>query len=219
MYSEDRVKKIRQIKGRKWDATNKYWLIPYNKKTIDIFYNLFSNERIVLKNKYLEQLLSKKEQKMFINNYKAYQKILSVAQKELCIRGYSNKTSKAYLAQIRRFILFINKPADQFKEEDIKRYTAHLLKEKNVSHSYVNQAISAVKFFLKVVLNKEDISVKIPRPKKEKRLPDVLSQKEVMSILNSLDNLKHKLILTIIYSAGLRVGEVIKLKIEDFDMQ
>lgn len=93
----------------------------------------------------------------------------------------------------------------------------HLLDNQENSHSYVNQAVSAIKFFYNDTLKRKDIVINISRPKKEKKLPQVLSRKEAVSLFNSADNLKHRAILFIVYSAGLRVGEVVRLKITDID--
>ncbi|HVJ50046.1 hypothetical protein [Desulfitobacterium sp.] len=76
-----------------------------------------------------------------------------------------------------------------------------------------HQAISSIKFFFYVVLNRSNKTVDLPRPKKEQKLPEVLSQREVESILKSVQNTKHKVILVLTYSAGLRVSEVVNLKI------
>lgn len=92
-----------------------------------------------------------------------------------------------------------------------------LLKQENTSHAYVNQALSAIKFYYSNVLKKGKLLYDIPRPKKEKKLPNVLSHSEVLSILESISNYKHKSILALVYSAGLRVSEVVNLKINDID--
>lgn len=83
-------------------------------------------------------------------------------------------------------------------------------------HSYANQAISSIGFFLKYVLKKNN-SIHLPRPKKEQKLPDILSRAEIHSILQAPRNVKHKAILSLTYSAGLRVSEVASLKIHDID--
>lgn len=84
-------------------------------------------------------------------------------------------------------------------------------------HFEYDQAINAIKFYYEQVLGRPVKTYYVQRPKKEKRLPEVLSEEEVASILNSIDNLKHKAILSLIYSAGLRLGELINLKINDID--
>ncbi len=78
----------------------------------------------------------------------------------------------------------------------ISEYLLYLLDEKKLSHSYINQAVSAIKLLCKNIFNISIINVDIPRPKGEKKLPVVLSQKEVMKILNSLQNQKHRTILS-----------------------
>ena len=92
-----------------------------------------------------------------------------------------------------------------------------MMDENEMSHTYVNQAISSLKFFCQEILKKKDLISNIPRPKKENKLPEILSQQEVLRILNSTENLKHRAILFLVYSAGLRVGEVVRLKVNDID--
>lgn len=99
----------------------------------------------------------------------------------------------------------------------IQSYSLHLLHRK-CPHSYVNQALSAIKFYVqKVLLHEETVSY--VRPKKEKKLTNVLSMKEVMLILKALHNVKHRAILYLTYSSGLRVGEVVRLKTQDIDFE
>lgn len=97
----------------------------------------------------------------------------------------------------------------------MQSYSLYLL-ERNASHAYVNQAISAVSFYYKHVLMIKEMLPAI-RPKKESKLPQVLSLDEVMRVLKSVCNLKHQAILYITYSSGLRVGEVVRLRVGDCD--
>ncbi|MBE9593654.1 MAG: tyrosine-type recombinase/integrase, partial [Proteobacteria bacterium] len=90
--------------------------------------------------------------------------------------------------------------------------------DKEVSTSTLNTAINALKFYYGEVLKRRFV-YEIKRPKKDKKLPVVLSQEEISQILSSVSNIKHKSILMITYSAGLRVSEVVKLKLEDIDIQ
>ena len=91
-----------------------------------------------------------------------------------------------------------------------------LAEEKEAATSTLNQAINALKFYYGTVLKKKFI-YEVRRPRKDKKLPVVLSKEEVSKILTSIDNLKHKAVLMLVYSAGLRVGEVVRLKTEDID--
>ena len=135
----------------------------------------------------------------------------------LKLRGYSPKTIKSYVRHVRLFLGYCSKGADQLAQEDINRYLLYLLDEKGNAHSFVSQAVSAIKFLFGHVLMKDDLILNVVRPKKENKLPEVLSQKEVLNILNNVSNLKHKAILSLTYSSGLRVGEVVRLKINDID--
>lgn len=87
------------------------------------------------------------------------------------------------------------------------------------SHSDVNQTLSAVKFFSSRVLGETMTSTSYVRPKREQKLPHVLSQSEVMQILRSFENPKHRAIMYITYSSGLRVSEVVRLRLSDFDRE
>ena len=108
---------------------------------------------------------------------------------------------------------------DEIVNKDVRQYSLFLLEDRNLSHSYVNQSISAIRFLCNAVLKQNKIIELISRPKKEHRLPNVLSFQDVTKILGALKNEKHKTILFLTYSAGLRVGEVIKLQSQDIDSQ
>jgi integrase/recombinase XerD len=89
--------------------------------------------------------------------------------------------------------------------------------ERNISGSYQNQSINAIKFYYERVIGGQRKIYTIDRPRKEKMLPEVLSEEEMVKILNATQNLKHKAILMTIYSAGLRISELINLRIKDID--
>ncbi|MBL4937746.1 site-specific integrase [Clostridium sp. YIM B02515] len=138
-------------------------------------------------------------------------------KRDMELKGFSPSTQQSYLSHVALFAKHYNKSPELLDTEDIKAYLHYLISERNLSKSFVNQAYSGLKFLYETTLNKQWDMKKIPRTKKEKRLPQVLSQKEVKDILESVRNLKHKAILTTIYAAGLRVSEVVNLKISDID--
>ncbi|MBI5195601.1 MAG: site-specific integrase [Nitrospirae bacterium] len=137
-------------------------------------------------------------------------------KRELLSRKYSYKTVKGYLYYNRDFLGFINKQPTDISDSDIKDYLLYLAEDKQSATSTLNQAINALKFYYGTMLKKKFV-YEVKRPRKDKKLPVVLSKEEVTKILNSVDNLKHRAILMIVYSAGLRVGEVVRLKPEDID--
>lgn len=103
--------------------------------------------------------------------------------------------------------------------DDVRKYLLLLLDKQGRSSGYANQALSAIKFLYNEVLGKERITFNISRPKNGRKLPDVLSEEEIAEILNALKNYKHRAILNLVYSAGLRVGEVVSLRVEDIDSE
>jgi len=131
-------------------------------------------------------------------------------------RKYSPKTVKAYLHYNEDFLKFTGKQIGDVTEGDIKGYLSHLAEGKRVATSTLNLAINALKFCYGTVLRRKFI-YEIRRPRKDKKLPEVLSKEEVKRILAAVDNIKHKAILMLVYSAGLRVSEVVKLNPEDID--
>lgn len=102
---------------------------------------------------------------------------------------------------------------------DIRNYLLHLTNEKQVSRAYHDQAISGLKFLYSRTLGIHCIFENIPRPRKEIRLPKVLARTEVARLFNAVANIKHRAMLMLIYSSGLRVSELIQLKIEDIDKE
>ena len=98
----------------------------------------------------------------------------------------------------------------------ILKYSYSLLSDHH-SHSYVNQAISAVKFYMENVCGVFEGDAPYVRPKKQKKLPNVLAAGEIRRMLSAVDNRKHRAILFLAYSSGLRVGEVVRLRLADFD--
>ncbi len=138
-------------------------------------------------------------------------------ENELRSRRYSKSTVKSYIYHVEKFIEFIAKPSCYTTEDDIKSYVLTLAKDSNFSTSSMNIAINAIKFFLSEVLEKNYIISVIKRPRKDKKLPVILSCEEIKKLLAAVINFKHNLLLKIIYSSGLRVGEAVNLKFQDID--
>jgi len=108
---------------------------------------------------------------------------------------------------------------DDITEPMIMDFLRYLVTDRHVSTSYQNQSINAIKFYYERVLGGKRKVYMIDRPREESYLPEVLTSEEVTKIINAIENLKHKVILMTIYSAGLRIGEAINLKIKDIDSQ
>jgi site-specific recombinase XerD len=106
---------------------------------------------------------------------------------------------------------------EEITEEEIISFLRYLVNERKISTSYQNQSINAIKFYYERVLGGTRKIYLIERPRKENYLPEVLSEEEITSILKAISNLKHKAIIMVIYSGGLRISELINLKVKDID--
>jgi len=142
---------------------------------------------------------------------------LSSLVQELIIRGFSRSTVKNYIGHNQRFLNFINKSARSINTQDIKDYLLYL-KSKKYSNTSINNAISALNFYYTNIL-KRKLFFNIKRPKKEKYIPIILKKEEIIKIIESSDNLKHRLILSLLYGSGLRVSELCKIKKEDINLE
>lgn len=137
-------------------------------------------------------------------------------RREMRLRNYSRGTIKVYLQHMTEFTRYHRKSPSELDAGDIRRYLLHLA-GRNVSASYRDQAVSALKFFYGRVLKRPFVAEELPRPKRDHRLPAVLSQEEVGRLLGAVRNVKHRAILMVVYSSGLRVGEAVRLRVEDID--
>lgn len=136
---------------------------------------------------------------------------------DLELKNLSRKTITCYLACMVNFVRHCGRSPVEMGEEEIRRYLHYLITEKKASQSSINQAYSAIKFFHEVTLGRPWNAMRIPRSKQHKKLPLVLCMEEVKSLLSSLDNLKHRAILSTIYSGGLRLAEATHLRVSDID--
>jgi integrase/recombinase XerD len=134
------------------------------------------------------------------------------------LKNYSKNTIKTYVNYFKDFLEYFDETElEKITTENINSYILELIKEKNISTSQQNQRINAIKFYYEKVLGRRKEYYNIERPRQERKLPDVLSKEEIKAMLNATINLKHKSIIAIIYSCGLRRNETVELKISDID--
>ncbi len=144
-------------------------------------------------------------------------KFHDLMDRELRIRGLAESTRRQYLGSMKQFVHHFMLPPDQLGVEHIKRYQLYLTKDRALSHDSVNCHVCAIRFFYTHVLHARwDVQL-IPYQKKAKKLPVVLSRDEVFALFSAVRNLKHRTILMVLYSAGLRVSEAVHLKTSDID--
>jgi len=141
---------------------------------------------------------------------------LSKLEVELKIRGMSNNTIDNYVRNTKLFLDHVNKHPSKINEDDIKAYQAYLMYEKKINAKTINLILSSLKFFFGEILG-NDITARIKRPKFEKKIPVTLSKNEIKKLLESIKNIKHRILLELLVSSGLRVSEAVSLRVEDID--
>lgn len=142
-----------------------------------------------------------------------YANLTALSGKE---NGMSTKTIQAYSAYTKIFFERTKKKYRDVTKEDMNEFLVYIIEKKNPASSTVHLMISSLHFFFRQA-TKLFVDLKIERPKKERNLPEILQKEEVFKIIRATDNSKHKALLSLVYSSGLRVSEVVKLRVEDID--
>jgi len=143
--------------------------------------------------------------------------VLAKLREDILLRGLSEHTVDSYVLNAGIFLKYCGKPVEQINEIDIRRFLCHLTVEKKSAPGTVNCYGAAIRFLFAVTLNRTLNYLQIPLQKKPKTLPEILTREEIGSILERCENIKHKAMLTLAYSSGLRVSEVAKLKVQHID--
>ncbi len=195
--------RIKQLEDAKWSQTLKVWHLP-NTKENKIKFGLMPSASTVSKTTNTLEIDS-------INKIIQFQQWLRS-------KRYSEATVKTYSEALKTFLNFYsNKPINEINNQDVIYFNNEFILRHELSASYQNQVVNAIKlFFAKIENTNLDVEL-IHRPKKYNPLPKVLAAEEVALIINALDNIKHKCMMSLIYSAGLRRSELLNMKIHDID--
>lgn len=149
-------------------------------------------------------------------NYTLKKKVWIKKLSEICkLKGFSKQTQKAYCYHTSKFIEFIEKTGLNISNESVKCY----ILSKDVSVNSARLMHASIKFFFDNILNKPFSNQEVPIKKKEKLLPKVISKKNIIKMIKNTKNLKHKIIIKLLYSSGLRISELLNLKREDIDFE
>ncbi len=140
-------------------------------------------------------------------------------EQDLVVRGRSAHTRRAYLRAVRELARYYRRSPAVLTERDVKQYLVYLLEERRLTAATCRQTVCALRFFYEVTLGRSRREFSIPLAKEAQRLPRILSPDEVTRLLGATSNLKHRLLLMTTYAAGLRVGEVVRLRVTDIDSQ
>jgi integrase/recombinase XerD len=183
------IDRFKKLTDARWSAAKGLWHLPDTAKNREQFkvdeFGLSADGKIQLE-KFKQWLFSKR---------------------------YSINTIKTYGEALKSFLIFYRqKSTTDINNEDVIIYTNEYLLKNKLSASYQNQVVNAIKLYFTTIQDKKIVLEKIHRPKRSRVLPNVLSKEEVKAILEAHSNIKHKMMLSLIYSCGLRSGELLALK-------
>lgn len=223
---------VRQFKDARWSSTQKAWHIANTKENIDNALKLFKEKawidisncgsqkgKNIIKGKnflFKQDIKRSKAQlselndiaRLKIENYKNWMRS----------RRYSESTINTYTDALKTFLRFYaHRSIHEINNTDIIRFNNDYILANNYSATFQNQVVNAIKLFFNKIEN-SSLNIKdIYRPKRSKRLPNILSKADVQTMINNTHNHKHKCMLALIYSGGLRMGELLKMKLKEID--
>jgi len=228
--------KIRKEADGIWSQTKKCWYIPLNRKAFDKL-KIALQKHAILETKDLKKYLEERKTTtnssiQLVSKTKLINRslqsgssvspvnkhVLPAMDQMLKLKAFSSSTIKTYLNEMSQLLQAIKDiPADDLKPEHLKRYLVYCYEKLGLKENTLHSRINAMKFYYEQVLKREKFFWEIPRPKKQQLLPRFFSQNDLVSIIKATGNIKHKVMLMLCYSAGLRVSEVVSMKTRNID--
>lgn len=195
------IARIKLIEGSRWSQSLGVWHIPDTEEN-RIRFKIQLNEG--------KSALSKIQD----NNQLVLKRFIEVIQ----LKGYSVSTLKTYRNEFGVFLNYLKQtPAENCSTEAIRDYILYCINELQLSEATIHSRINAIKFYYEQVLKREHFLIEIPRPKKRLQLPKVIAPADIKRLFEASVNLKHNTMLKLCYGLGLRVSEIVNLKITDID--
>lgn len=213
-YNNTLINLIRKLKDARWSKTLNSWHVNFTQENIALVTQTFKDITPINSDKLPKKELFKRDltdiEKILLNDFYLYLKG----------KRYSPSTLQTYTFFVADFINFhTNKPLDELTNRDVELFIEKVFIERNYSVSSQRQFISALKLFIVFYPQTKINDLILVRPKKSRKLPSVLSQEEVLTIIQITRNLKHRAIIALLYSCGLRISELINLKLADFHIE
>ncbi len=232
---------IKTIAVARWSRTKKCWYLPFSKNAYELLVKKFHNVALV-DDKALRKFKPGKTtvprdatpakpeknnvpktaapvQWVKISRLHPNNRLqLQLMEEALKLKAYSSNTIRTYKAEMAALAhLLGERYLQQLTIEQIKRYLLYCIDTLKMKENSIHSRLNALKFYYEQVLGREKFFMEIPRPKKAFILPKLLNEKEIGRLFNSLSNKKHKAMLFTAYSAGLRLSEIVNLKLRDID--
>lgn len=215
---------IKELPNPRW--SNQYGMvyIVNTKRNLDLIFNKFKGVAWINTNTFFkDKPLSNDNKAIDINYYRNrensdnFRFCPDTYLLKLELKKYAPNTVRAY---VNAFEIFINyhktKPLIEINENDIRQYLQYMINN-NKSDSAINIAVNSIKFYFEIVLDMPNRFYQIERPRKKEKLPVVISKQEVKSMIDLTTNIKHRAIISLLYSSGMRRGELLNLKLTDID--
>ncbi|MCK0158840.1 tyrosine-type recombinase/integrase [Cellulophaga sp. F20128] len=215
---------IKSLSNPKWSDQYKMVYLLNTKQNLNSIFNVFKGVIWINYNRFLTNKPIKKDNETLDISWFRKRKITPHYKYcpeeyllKLELKRYSNNTVRIYVPFFEMFINFYyDREINTLDESDIRAFLQHLIQRK-MSNSYINQVINAIKFYYEVVLGMPHRFYNIERPRKEYKLPKVISKQEILLIINNTNNIKHRCVVKLLYGSGLRKSELLNLKVNDID--
>jgi len=217
---------IKTLPEPKWSKQYNMAYIDNTNENLELIFDLFKGFAWVD----LNYFLPKKKKEKTTNTFETkelkekelpldYRTCPKAYIQKLELLNYSKSTAKTYISFFEKFINHYKKiELSDFDENDIRNYM-QLMVHQGKSDSYLNQLVNSIKFYFEIVLGMPNRYYMLERPKKKRMLPKVISKNEVLRIINCTNNIKHKCVVSLLYSSGLRRSELLNLKLKDIDSE
>jgi integrase/recombinase XerD len=213
-YNSELIAITKKLYGCKWSLTMQCWHLHFTKENIALVTESFKKFTNINFDKLPKKELFKRDlnpaEKTLLNNFYLFLKG----------KRYSKSTIQTYTFFVADFVNFYTKKSlEEITNRDVELFIEKVFIERTYSVSSQRQFISALKIFIIFYPHTKINDLVLERPKGSRKLPSVLSQEEVLAIIQSTRNLKHRAVLALIYSCGLRISELINLKLTDFHLE
>lgn len=215
---------IKSLSNPKWSNTYKMVYLPNTKQNLNEIFYIFKGVIWINYNRFLiNKPINTNNEALDVTWFRErktnpyYKHCPEEYLLKLELKRYSKNTVRIYVPFFEMFINFYkDRELNTLDESDIRAFLQHLI-QKKLSNSYINQVINAIKFYYEVVLGMPNRFYDIERPRREYKLPKVISKEEVIEIINNTNNIKHRCVVELLYGSGLRKSELLNLKINDID--
>ena len=202
---------LKKMQGIWYHKPQKLWSVPNKDHNLQHLYSMFGKENII-------QITTDKISEPIFEMCEIVAQRIENTETKMVLSGLSQNTIKAYKSVLLRYFNhYRNREMETVTKDEIEKYVYSLIQKYDIGSSKQNIIINAIKYYHEKILGQSRAVYTLTRPKKERTLPSVLSEPETITLINSPKNIKHKAILYLLYSSGLRIGEIPNLRIEDID--